>query len=106
MPGRIVKIEKPICIPQKNEDKLNIFLTLGKTYNQSMWCGANDIASENVFRWEDDGTIITQTWRSAMFEPGQPSNTNGRQNCVGYTKYSLLDDDFCDLLAMYVCEMA
>lgn len=54
----------------KDADRLKILQDVGSSRNQLIWMGLNDIKTEDVFVWEDDGSVLTDTWRRTIFGQG------------------------------------
>lgn len=55
----------------KTSDKREIQFNIPEFLKQSVWIGLSDIVQEGVFVWEDDGSVVTSTWRKVLFCPGK-----------------------------------
>ncbi|GFS27772.1 C-type lectin-related protein 4 [Elysia marginata] len=44
--------------------------------------GLTDRAKEGTFVWDDNGNVITESLKSSLFMPGEPSNSENREDCV------------------------
>ncbi|XP_059150338.1 collectin-11-like [Physella acuta] len=92
----------------KTDEKLNIFQQLVTSLNVMLWIGLDDIETEDVFKWADDGSILTSSWRVRLFPSGQPDNAWGNEDCVSYNYYfpKQINDAACDIKMNYLCEMS
>jgi hypothetical protein len=64
----------------------------------SYWIGANDIAAEGIFTW-NDGLVLSYTnWRT-----NEPNNQGGNQNCVSVNNTQWFDNNCSDSLS-YICK--
>ncbi|GFO35667.1 C-type lectin [Plakobranchus ocellatus] len=71
----------------------------------SMWIGLDDLEEEGVFKWQEDGKIMTDAEYDATFI-NAPNNMDNNQHCVEYGHKSLsFNDDFCDNLMKAICEI-
>ncbi|XP_059154766.1 CD209 antigen-like protein 2 [Physella acuta] len=91
----------------KTQEKLNILKTIAGTFRFNFWVGLDDMETEGVFKWVDDGTTLTYNWTRTVFNVHQPSNgyPNGNEDCVEYNQlYKPLNDVNCIIILKYLCE--
>ncbi|XP_005113289.1 alpha-N-acetylgalactosamine-specific lectin-like [Aplysia californica] len=89
-------------------DKLNLLRQIhdavmnGSRFN--LYVGMNDIVTEDEFYWED-GRLVTEEEKKLLFQPGQPDNYRGKEDCVMFLSHvHKLNDCGCSLRLGYVCE--
>ena len=69
-------------------------------WNNWWWLGANDIASEGTWVW-NDGT----PWNYTNWYPGQPNNYGNYQHCLTLNGFgSQWNDEWCNYDLPYVCK--
>ncbi|WAR23858.1 TSP2-like protein [Mya arenaria] len=76
----------------------NILIVKGK-----FWIGLNDLSLENEWRWVGSGQQATVTF----WDPGQPDNDDGNENCVhtdGTSQGKWNDEECSDKFNYYICE--
>ncbi|KAH9492289.1 hypothetical protein Btru_024591 [Bulinus truncatus] len=86
----------------KSVEKLSYPLTYGFTY----WVGLDDIEVENVFRWADDRSILTNELRVQIFQPGQPNDYAEQDCCMLHGAGHQINDYHCNALTRYICEIS
>ncbi|CAL1530349.1 unnamed protein product [Lymnaea stagnalis] len=84
--------------------QFNAIAAMANVYD-SIWIGANDIAVEGVWRWEDSGDLATEL--TGYWEIGQPDDDGNVADCVdiyiGYCRSWRLWDDDCNFTYSFVC---
>ncbi|KAH9505528.1 C-type lectin domain 4 member M [Bulinus truncatus] len=87
----------------KSSFKMKILLL----YNTEYWVGLNDIQVEGVYRWIDDGSIISQSQMKEYFMAGEPNNANNDEDCIvyNYGNSRALNDIACSVTKKYICEL-
>ncbi|CAL1525997.1 unnamed protein product [Lymnaea stagnalis] len=90
----------------RSTEKSDILKRANLVPNNQYWIGLNDREEENVFRWVDDGELMSQEQRIRLFKPNQPDNADPGEDCVVYKdKIYLLNDDKCHRQKAYICEI-
>ncbi|KAK3582967.1 hypothetical protein CHS0354_027082 [Potamilus streckersoni] len=67
--------------------------------SDDIWIGLHDKIVENKWEWTDGTPFLWSKWA-----PNQPDDWKGLEDCGGITKYSFINDYFCTIPHMYVCE--
>ncbi|XP_033726001.1 C-type mannose receptor 2-like [Pecten maximus] len=66
----------------------------------SIWTGANDLETEGVFVWEDNGVPVSYT----DWEENNPNNYHNKQHCVRFKESESWNDLYCYRLYAYACQ--
>lgn len=71
---------------------------------KSRWAGGHDFTTENQWRWDDTGDIITSS--AADWHHGEPNNWGSGQDClaIGHGSTRQWDDASCDYKSSYICQ--
>ncbi|CAL1530353.1 unnamed protein product [Lymnaea stagnalis] len=73
----------------------------------SVWIGANDIAVEGTWVWEDDGSTATELTGFWQYDYSQPDNYTATEDCVNIFVTSPTQkrtwDDECDTAYPFLC---
>lgn len=103
---KISKLHQRILIYQKEIFKSKspdfvLFFTLFPGYVHGVWLGYSDLLQENQFLTISNAEPLNyKHWNS-----GEPSNTNGREHCVGYSMGTKnWNDCYCTSKLNYVCK--
>ena len=72
--------------------------------DEGFWIGLTDRQAEGTFVWESGrllGYRLATKW-----EPGNPDNWNGTENCVMITKSynNVMNDVMCDRKSTFFCQ--
>ena len=87
----------------------DIFQDGGLKTTEQLWLGMDDTDMDGTWMWYDRSGDVT--WTNWM--TGQPSNTGGVENCVGWyvkqqpagwAEYNKWNDRPCDKRISYVCQ--
>ncbi|CAL1525996.1 unnamed protein product [Lymnaea stagnalis] len=90
----------------RSTEKSDILKRANLVPNNEYWIGLNDREEENVFRWVDNGEIMSQEQRIRLFKPNQPDNADSGEDCVVYDQRTQrLHDDKCHRQKAYICEI-
>merc|ERR1719229_816602 len=77
----------------------------GKTFQDILWTGGNDIEAEGSYKWLD-GSVINPT--VLEFSRGEPNNGGGlNEDCVAIfpDSFPLFTDHDCGKTLRYICEL-
>ncbi|MEP7127001.1 MAG: lectin-like protein [Byssovorax sp.] len=72
----------------------------GKSQLTSVWLGGSDAALECSYTWSNG-----EPW-FAKWDPSQPDNSNGNEDCVAFTPNGTINDLGCGNALDYICERA
>ncbi|XP_059150277.1 CD209 antigen-like protein 2 [Physella acuta] len=91
----------------KTQEKINIFKKLADAGNYQIWLGLDDLETEDVFKWVDDGSVLNSSWRDVLFPVIKPDNAFTGEDCISYNYFfsKSLNDGDCSLLMNFMCEM-
>ncbi|XP_059143667.1 low affinity immunoglobulin epsilon Fc receptor-like [Physella acuta] len=90
----------------KTQEKLEILLNIVPDKSSPIWIGLNDMEESFNFVWEDDQSVLDDSWAKVLFHPGDPNNMYDIERCVCYQPDSEpVIDQPCDTPALYLCEV-
>ena len=85
-----------------NSSAIEDYLTKGMANRgyDSAWFGGNDMDKEGTWKWAD-----CIPWDFTFWNPGEPNNGGGVQNCLSHdlSKWGW-DDDTCSNEKWFVCK--
>uniref|UniRef100_F6RAF6 C-type lectin domain-containing protein n=1 Tax=Ciona intestinalis TaxID=7719 RepID=F6RAF6_CIOIN len=92
-------------VAPRNEHTMRTITThpLIRTVSSHNWIGLNDIEQENTWVWENGERLLS---RDAHWNSGEPTNSEGREDCVVAFSTGGWNDVPCDINATPLCEMS
>ncbi|ESO95590.1 hypothetical protein LOTGIDRAFT_175133 [Lottia gigantea] len=68
--------------------------------NQSVYVGAHRTLDDSRLDWINGGTVDESFW-----QPGEPNNESGDENCVEVQSTGPFNDKSCFTLSGYICQI-
>jgi Lectin C-type domain len=88
-----------------NEIERTTITDAGTPITGNTWIGLSDLTTEGTYVWvstEDTGGY--PMLNMAPWDPGEPDNMGGNEDCVRFKNGYVLEDKVCGTAESYVCE--